>query len=84
MFIVILLDLLLRHINVAADFFPDNPLRDDAVLQVLFEFLEGNALRLRRLLHVFHRLGVHLLADFIQPLDHLGVGRDAHFFALLQ
>ena len=84
MLVVSLLDFLLGHADVAAHFLADHPLRDDAVLHVLFELFEGDALRLGGLLQVFHGLGVHLLAQLIEPLDHFGVGVDAELFALLQ
>ena len=69
---------------MAAHFLADHALRDDAVLHVLFELFERDALRLGGLLQVFHGLGVHLLAQLVEPLDHLGVGVDAKLLALLQ
>ncbi len=62
MLVVILLDFLVGHANVAADFLTDHSLGQDVVLHVLFEILKRNALRLGSLFQVFHGVGVHLLA----------------------
>ena len=84
MLVVKLLNLLLGDADMRADFLLNDSLRDDAVLQVLFEFLEGDTLRLRRLLQVFHGFRVHLLAQLVEALDYIGVGTDPEFLGLLR
>ena len=70
--------------DVSADLLTDHALGQDVVLHVLFEIFERDTLRLRRLLQIFHRVGMHLLAQLVQPLHHLGVGADAQVLRLLQ
>ncbi len=41
-------------------------------------------MRLGGLLQVFHGLGMHLLAQLIEPFHYLGIGVDTELFALLQ
>ena len=83
MLIVISLHFILRDLHFGADFAPDDFLGDDLVAQVLLEVFKAHALFLRGFFHFFDALQVHLLADFIQLLDDLGIAGNAHVFALL-
>ena len=40
--------------------------------------------RLGRLFQVFHRVQMHFLAHFVEPLDHFGIGGDAQVLALFE
>ena len=62
----------------------DHLLGDDLVLQVLLEIFEGDALACGGLFQVLHGFQLHLLAHFVEPLDHFGVGGDAQVFALFE
>ena len=66
------------------DFLRDHLLRDDLVLHVLLEILEGNTLARSRLFQLFHRFQLHLLAHFVEPFDHLGVGSDTQVLAFFE
>ncbi len=57
-------------------------LGNDAVADIGLEVLTRYALVLGRLFQVFHGIQVVLLADFVQPLDQLGVAGNAQFLAL--
>ena len=78
------LNFLLGHVDVRANFLLNDLLGEDVVLQVLLELLEGDTLRLRRLLQIFHGLRVHLLAQFVEALDDVRVGADSKFLRFLR
>ncbi len=84
MVVVELLQFLLGDVHSGADFFGDDLLRNNLVLQVLLEILKRNALPHGGLFQVFHGFQLHLLTHFIEPLDDFGVGGDAQILALIK
>ncbi len=78
-----LLNFVARDLDVAADFRADHLLGENAVLGVLLELLPADALRFGELLQLFHRAGLHLLAQVIQALDQIGVGGNPQVGCLL-
>ena len=73
-----------QYLDLLAHVSGDHFLGNDVGPQILFEILEGDALSLRGLFHVFHAFEVHALADLIQLFDHGGVAADAIVLAFLQ
>src|SRR5215831_1011939 len=81
--VVELLNFLLRYRDVATDLLLNNLLGEDCFLQVLFELLKRDALSLSGFLQIFHRVVMHLLAQFVKTLDYVGISADSQFFSLL-
>ena len=82
MLLVKLLQLGLRHLDVAPNLVADHLLGDDAVADVLLEVLVGDTLAGCSFLQVFHRIEVVLLANVIEAPHQLGLTCNVQVLAL--
>ncbi len=78
-----LLDFGLGDLDPRTDLVANHLLGNDLVAHVLLEIFPIHALLLSGLLQVFNRFQVHLLAHFIQALDHVGISGDPQVFPFL-